>query len=783
MKITTLILVCSTLGVSAADVCVRVGAGGSNNGTDWNNAYTTLPSSTLLSRGDTVYVADGDYLSDFVLQKPPSGSTFITIKKATVSSHGPATGWLDSYGDGQANIPHFIIGSSSGTSAGWFDVDFRSSHVTGGYGVRIDGGADNACISVMYGMEEYRSVYLRGFHLDGPLGSGDGVQDFAVGIDMVESSGTGTVWPQYHDFLIANNRLRGFATALFIAAHTGAGVITMEYNSFEDGRQVGPDHQNVVYGQFDKGIFRYNRVFNWNVEGVMVCGFGTSTWKIHGNVFYKPDDGGTSSSDRGVEFHGNYGPYVDNEVYNNTFHGDFGSGAVRAQSGASHSNTRIQNNLLVGSAGIQNEVGGGLVVNNNISTNTSVFVDVNNNDYHIKYHLPGTSLAAEFNTDPDGSTRTTWDVGAYENGSAAFPPVITSITDILGTNGIAFSYSIVVSNGATSYGATNLPAGLSVNSVSGIISGTPSATVTNSIGLFATNASGFDFEVNTLSILPPTPVMSVTPSSLTYNFIATNTTGDITFTVTNIVPGTTLAGWVTNITPPFDVVQTGDNRKFSLTDGQSTNFTLRYSPTSVGQNSGTVTFVGGNGSSNTLVGAAFPMSGTTNWTMTNSLVILPMLKNVAGNYVSSTNQTDEPDTGGIATFGWSASSAGTIKLLALANAPSGSDNSFFAYVNPPGTALASPSAGIVWDVIETPSAFTPIVGVHKRGNGTFDTPESLTNAFPVVVGVNQITIMSREANTQLRTLLIQFTADAPSDPLRVATGLRVIAGSVVVHKP
>ena len=38
---------------------VREAAAGANDGTDWTNAYTTLPAS--LTRGDTYYVADGAY--------------------------------------------------------------------------------------------------------------------------------------------------------------------------------------------------------------------------------------------------------------------------------------------------------------------------------------------------------------------------------------------------------------------------------------------------------------------------------------------------------------------------------------------------------------------------------------------------------------------------------------------------------------------------------------------------------------------------------------------------
>src|SRR5262249_30025165 len=51
-------------------------------------------------------------------------------------------------------------------------------------------------------------------------------------------------------------------------------------------------------------------------------------------------------------------------------------------------------------------------------------------------------------------------------------PVITSPTTASGTVGAAFSYQITATNSPTSFGATGLPAGLSVNSGTGVISGT-----------------------------------------------------------------------------------------------------------------------------------------------------------------------------------------------------------------------------------------------------------------------------------------------------------------------
>ena len=84
------------------------------------------------------------------------------------------------------------------------------------------------------------------------------------------------------------------------------------------------------------------------------------------------------------------------------------------------------------------------------------------------------------------------------NNSAA--PVITSASTASGTVGSAFSYQITATNSPSSYGATGLPAGLSVNSGTGLISGTPTAAATSTVTLSATNSGGTGTATLTLTI-------------------------------------------------------------------------------------------------------------------------------------------------------------------------------------------------------------------------------------------------------------------------------------------
>ncbi len=68
-------------------------------------------------------------------------------------------------------------------------------------------------------------------------------------------------------------------------------------------------------------------------------------------------------------------------------------------------------------------------------------------------------------------------------------PMITSALTATGTLNTAFSYHITASNSPTSYSASPLPPGLTFNSTSGAISGTPTATGSTNVTISATNGT------------------------------------------------------------------------------------------------------------------------------------------------------------------------------------------------------------------------------------------------------------------------------------------------------
>ena len=88
-------------------------------------------------------------------------------------------------------------------------------------------------------------------------------------------------------------------------------------------------------------------------------------------------------------------------------------------------------------------------------------------------------------------------------------PSITSLTTASGTQERAFSYQITATNSPTGYSSTALPSGLSLNTATGLISGTATTTGTFPVTVSAANADGTDSTSLTITLVtPPAPVIS-----------------------------------------------------------------------------------------------------------------------------------------------------------------------------------------------------------------------------------------------------------------------------------
>jgi len=147
------------------------------------------------------------------------------------------------------------------------------------------------------------------------------------------------------------------------------------------------------------------------------------------------------------------------------------------------------------------------------------------------------------------------------------PPVITSPTSAAGTVGAPFAYAAVAS-GATSFSAIGIPPGLTLNSTTGVISGSPTTAGSNSVTITATNSAGSGTATVSMTIVLSTAGAPLITSSnqafgtiggaFMYTITATNSPGIFTAAglpgglvidmTTGIIRGTASAASVSDVT-------------------------------------------------------------------------------------------------------------------------------------------------------------------------------------------------------------------------------------------
>jgi hypothetical protein len=249
-------------------------ATGANNGTSWTNAYTSVATAeSNATRGDTICVGDGNYGS-VAFNTPASGTTLITIAKATIPDHGTDSGWNNSYGDGQAIFSGWTV-----TSSYW-----RFTGVTGGGpGTGVSqwpgswennlGFVINGNIGGTSGGGTKRGLTFEHIELNGGMNAAGGPR----AVDLWDLDGVTFRYMYIHNW--------GEDTFRFAI---GTRNFLVEYSKIARMWQDGSAHADVVESQGDGGPY----ILRWSIFEDVVGSYwfgshsGTiSGYQVYGNIF------------------------------------------------------------------------------------------------------------------------------------------------------------------------------------------------------------------------------------------------------------------------------------------------------------------------------------------------------------------------------------------------------------------------------------------------------------------------------------------------------------------
>ncbi|MBD3243502.1 MAG: hypothetical protein GF331_23125 [Chitinivibrionales bacterium] len=393
--------------------CIRAGATGAQDGSNWDNAFPTVPAS--LERDAIYYIADGNYGN---LALDDAGTDWIWLAKATANDHGADNGWRSEYGDGVATFSSIDIAASN------YIIEGQTGGITGtrsgGHGFEVLFDATGVLF-----LEQVSDIYVRHVLMHSPslTHRGTAVKGTQGSVENLVFS-----YNEVHTFEGPHFHAKGWQNVVIENNYFGHNNSTPEWHA-EFWSDLG--NTNVT--------FRYN-LFE-DIEGTAVfagVNAGDSRdWYIYGNVFYHCtyllrffyEQGSSSNKSTASGF----------RVYNNTIVGP-GEGTITIDQG---SDNLVQNNLFYNILEPQGYLvlGGAaayhynqfndcdfrvtsLDATNRQDLTGSPFVSystagLTSCDLHLREPttVQGATLESVYSLDPDGVVRGEdghWDCGAFE---------------------------------------------------------------------------------------------------------------------------------------------------------------------------------------------------------------------------------------------------------------------------------------------------------------------------------------------------------------------------------
>ena len=758
MSVVALLLFMSVVSSAfSANWYVRPGQAGSNNGSDWNNAWSLSSINwATVSAGDTVWVAGGTYTTGLNASKSGSSpSSMINIKRILSTDSAPtsAAGWSSSF-DSQV-----VIAPSSGNgiaiAGNYINVDGR---ISSGIKVNVPNTTGTPNGITLWGAQ---NSTVANIECAGPGTS-------ATFAGYVQGIGGGG-----NNCLLTNLYLHGFNQNIQLYS---ANSLIFDHCQITDngGANSATYHPNLIEYNGSSGmIFRYCLFDNWTVEGFMLwSGTGTPSGSLtlYGNVFRNGSRVLWPSGTGGQ----NGGPVL---LYNNTFINT----PVTINEGNSVAflaGTQARNNIYWN---VSNPYGGSAISDrdydfssgstagaNSISSGSNPFVNLSGGDYHLvstvgaKYPKDkGIALSAPYNIDPDGKTRGldgAWDIGAFEYGAgvASTNAVILVSPGSLDFGSVTvgatsdLTFTVQNTGGGTLSGTASVPVPFSIiaggsynlganQSQSVTVRFSPTTVGSTNRTVTFTGGNGATANVTGVGagVASTNAVIVVSPISLDFGSVTVGATNDLTFTVTNIGGGT-LAGTASVPAGAFSITS---GATYSLTNGQSSSVTVEFTPKVVGATNQTLTFTGGGGATAIVSGlqVAPPISGSLSFEAEAGSVTAPFI--VTNGYIYQPVETGVTN-GGRAVYNFTITNAGDYVIQAVVNAPNTAANSFFVNVD---SEPQDPT--MIWQIPVT-TGFASLI-VNWQGNGTWDNPEFVRKIFNLTIGSHQLIIRGREANTQL----------------------------------
>jgi len=445
----------------AANHAIRLDCSNNGNGANWNcasspggsGAYNTIPTSGTLVRGDTYYFSKGTLtLSYYQLADRNDGTKYITFKKATDSDYGGLSGWSSSLGNDQtifvssaSDSNYNSIWRITDTNCGYYKWDgvYGSGPTLTDYGFLFRFGNrtptnDNAHV--------YKSpanpTNIEFYHV-----AFEGIPNYTDMSQMAIFNGFGANCKfQYCLFDWLSNAIHGFSVDLTVDNCWFTNVWGGGINS-EHGQQISynGDRLTVSNCVFIDTLKTGGMTAFISFNDARNPGFGADGWKIYNNTFY----GCSAGAGRIVTNSSSGHTAITNlKFYNNKIVD--GGGRIDTSWDNDHVGSYQAYNNLYYNASIYFEV---LDPANQVHdynywdstctnkptaevhgktetvSKTDLFVDPNNNNYHIKKSNSvaienGAILGSPYNIDKDGISRPTgspWDIGAYQYVSPGTP--------------------------------------------------------------------------------------------------------------------------------------------------------------------------------------------------------------------------------------------------------------------------------------------------------------------------------------------------------------------------